>query len=87
MFCLIDDKNWQLSEKVLYCYLCFLEDASVPSCIRIKEFLQLIDAGVMINMPYPPFLGEKRDTDLLIALEYGADETFRVRCEHMWYVT
>lgn len=55
----------------------------MPSCIRVKEFLQLIDAGVMINMPYPPFLGEKRDTDLLIALEYGADETFRVRCEHM----
>uniref|UniRef100_A0A3P8NR40 PLA2c domain-containing protein n=1 Tax=Astatotilapia calliptera TaxID=8154 RepID=A0A3P8NR40_ASTCA len=76
MFCLIDDKNWELNDILLFM---FLEDVRVPSCIRVKEFLQLIDAGVMINMPYPPFLGEKRDTDLLIALEYGADETFRVR--------
>ncbi|XP_039467005.1 cytosolic phospholipase A2 gamma-like isoform X1 [Oreochromis aureus] len=65
--------EWGKTENFLYQY----PDASVPSCIRIKEFLQLIDAGVMINMPYPPFLGEKRDTDVLIALEYGADETFR----------
>uniref|UniRef100_A0A3B4H5U8 PLA2c domain-containing protein n=1 Tax=Pundamilia nyererei TaxID=303518 RepID=A0A3B4H5U8_9CICH len=67
--------EWGKTENFLYQY----PDARVPSCIRVKEFLQLIDAGVMINMPYPPFLGEKRDTDLLIALEYGADETFRVR--------
>ncbi|XP_039905120.1 cytosolic phospholipase A2 gamma-like isoform X2 [Simochromis diagramma] len=65
--------EWGKTENFLYQY----PDARVPSCIRVKEFLQLIDAGVMINMPYPPFLGEKRDTDLLIALEYGADETFR----------
>lgn len=59
----------------------------MPSCIRNEEVLQLIDAGLMINMPYPPFLEEKRDIDLLIALEYGADETFTVRCEHLFKAT
>lgn len=51
----------------------------MPSCIRLKEHLQLIDASVMLNMPFPPFLGEKRDVDLLIALDYGAGGTFEVR--------
>lgn len=64
---------------MLYCDLCCFEDAVVPSCIRFEEHLQLIDAGVMLNMPFPPFLGEKRDVDLLIALDYGADDAFKVR--------
>ncbi len=49
-------------------------------CVAGKVLhLQVIDAGVMLNMPYPPFLGEKRDVDLLIALGYGYD-TIKVRC-------
>lgn len=56
-----------------------VEGAGVPSCISLEEHLQLIDTGVMLNTPYPPFLGEKRDADLLIALDYGADDTFMVR--------
>ncbi|KAG8006714.1 Cytosolic phospholipase A2 gamma, partial [Nibea albiflora] len=50
------------------------EGAVVPSCISHKEHLQLIDTGLMLNLPYPPFLGGKRDADLLIALDYGSDE-------------
>lgn len=48
------------------------------------KHLQLIDAGVLLNTPYPPFLGEKRDVDLLITLDYGADKTFKVQSEHLW---
>uniref|UniRef100_A0A8C3G3A2 PLA2c domain-containing protein n=1 Tax=Cyclopterus lumpus TaxID=8103 RepID=A0A8C3G3A2_CYCLU len=67
-----------INTNVLYCDLCCWEGAVVPSCIKLnKEHLQLIDAGLMLNMPYPPFLGEKRDADLLIALDYGANGTFQ----------
>uniref|UniRef100_A0A8C4ITP6 PLA2c domain-containing protein n=1 Tax=Dicentrarchus labrax TaxID=13489 RepID=A0A8C4ITP6_DICLA len=59
--------------------LCCWEGAAVPACLRLKEHIELIDAGLMLNMPYPPFLGEKRDVDLLIALESGADDIFKVR--------
>ncbi|XP_030580761.1 cytosolic phospholipase A2 gamma-like [Archocentrus centrarchus] len=72
VFAQIKKLEWGKTDNFLYQY----PDAGMPSCIRNRMFLQLIDAGVMINMPYPPFLEEKRDTDLLIALEYGADETF-----------
>lgn len=69
--------------ELLYCDLYCFEDAVVPSCIRLEEHLHLIDTGMMLNMPFPPFLGEKRDVDLFIALDYGADDAFKVRhvCE------
>uniref|UniRef100_A0A3Q3F124 PLA2c domain-containing protein n=1 Tax=Labrus bergylta TaxID=56723 RepID=A0A3Q3F124_9LABR len=60
-------------------FLCCCEDASVPSCVRLKQRLQLIDAGLMLNMAFPPLLGEKREVDLLIALDYSASEAFTVR--------
>ncbi|XP_073350877.1 cytosolic phospholipase A2 gamma-like isoform X2 [Pagrus major] len=65
--------EWGTTENFLYQYT----GAVVPSCIRSKQHLQLVDAGVMLNTPYPPFLGEKRDVDLLITLDYGADEPFK----------
>ncbi|XP_034394921.1 cytosolic phospholipase A2 gamma-like [Cyclopterus lumpus] len=66
--------EWGTTKNFLYQY----PGAVVPSCIKLnKEHLQLIDAGLMLNMPYPPFLGEKRDADLLIALDYGANGTFQ----------
>uniref|UniRef100_A0A8C2ZT58 PLA2c domain-containing protein n=1 Tax=Cyclopterus lumpus TaxID=8103 RepID=A0A8C2ZT58_CYCLU len=72
------EKQLNKNTNVLYCDLCCWEGAVVPSCIKLnKEHLQLIDAGLMLNMPYPPFLGEKRDADLLIALDYGANGTFQ----------
>ncbi|CAJ1076668.1 cytosolic phospholipase A2 gamma-like isoform X2 [Xyrichtys novacula] len=72
IFPLIGKWEWGTTENFLHKY----PDAAVPPCVRQKEHLQLIDAGVMINVPFPPFLGEKRDVDLLIALDYGADKTF-----------
>lgn len=71
-----------VKESSCYNMICF-EDAVVPSCIRHEKHLQLIDAGLMLNTPYPPFLGEKRDADLLIALDFASDLPFTVRylCE------
>ncbi|XP_075942749.1 cytosolic phospholipase A2 gamma-like [Anarhichas minor] len=71
---LIGKWEWGTTENFLYQY----PGAAVPSCIKLKEHLQLIDAGLMLNMPFPPFLGEKRDADLLIALDYGADDAFKI---------
>ncbi|KAF3845729.1 hypothetical protein F7725_002807 [Dissostichus mawsoni] len=58
-----------------------LDGAEVPSCISGEEHLQLIDGGLMMNMPFPPFLGEKRDADLLIALDSGSSQTFETLTE------
>lgn len=65
-------------KQLLYWDLRCCEGAVVPPCVSHKEHLQLIDAGLMLNLPYPPFLGGKRDADLLIALDYGSDEAFKV---------
>ncbi|XP_076608389.1 cytosolic phospholipase A2 gamma-like [Chaetodon auriga] len=73
VFPLIWKWEWGTTENFLYHY----PGAVVPSCVRLQEHLQLIDAAVMLNMPYPPFLGEKRDLDLLIALDYGAHDAFK----------
>ncbi|XP_037649005.1 cytosolic phospholipase A2 gamma-like isoform X2 [Sebastes umbrosus] len=70
---LIGKWEWGTTENFLYQY----PGAEVPSCISLEEHLQLIDTGVMLNTPYPTFLGEKRDADLLIDLDYGADDTFK----------
>ncbi|XP_059901850.1 cytosolic phospholipase A2 gamma-like isoform X3 [Gadus macrocephalus] len=50
-------------------------DSEVPDCLQ-SRVLNLIDAGISINMPYEPFLGKKRDVDLLIAPEFSAGEMF-----------
>uniref|UniRef100_A0A8D0D3P9 PLA2c domain-containing protein n=1 Tax=Sander lucioperca TaxID=283035 RepID=A0A8D0D3P9_SANLU len=39
----------------------------------------LTDAGLLINVGYPSFLGEKRDIDLIIAPEYSAGNMFEVQ--------
>lgn len=74
-----ENKLNEIKQFFSHCDLCCWEGAVVPSCIRLEEHLQQIDAGLMLNMPVPPFLGEKRDIDLLIALDYGADDTFKVK--------
>ncbi|XP_067089624.1 cytosolic phospholipase A2 gamma-like isoform X1 [Osmerus mordax] len=51
-------------------------DPKVPSNLQTRETLQLIDAGLMINAPYPSFLGPKRGVDLMIVLEYSAGNIF-----------
>lgn len=58
--------------------LCLCPDSSVPLCLNTAENIHLIDAGLLINVGYPPFLGHKRDIDLIIAPEYSAGNMFEV---------
>ncbi|KAI9514996.1 hypothetical protein NQZ68_028948 [Dissostichus eleginoides] len=74
---MIGNWEWGTTENFLYQY----PGAEVPSCISGEEHLQLIDGGLMMNMPFPPFLGEKRDADLLIALDSGSSQTFETLTE------
>ncbi|XP_047427809.1 cytosolic phospholipase A2 gamma-like [Mugil cephalus] len=72
-FGLIEKLDWGTIKNFLYEY----SDDEVPPCITHKKNLQLMDAGVMLNLSFPSFLGEKRDVDLFIALDFGADGTFK----------
>ena len=58
---------------------CWWADSTVPPCLSSKERIHLVDAGLLINVGYPPFLGDKRDIDLIIAPEYSAGNIFEVR--------
>ncbi|XP_016895834.1 cytosolic phospholipase A2 gamma [Cynoglossus semilaevis] len=64
--------EWGTTSNFLYQY----EDSSVPLCLNTAENIHLIDAGLLINVGYPPFLGHKRDIDLIIAPEYSAGNMF-----------
>ncbi|XP_041634520.1 cytosolic phospholipase A2 gamma-like [Cheilinus undulatus] len=63
--------EWGTTENFLYDSM-----AAVPPCISQKEHLQLIDAGIYMNVAYPPFLGGKRDMDVLVVVDYGSDVPF-----------
>ncbi|XP_008413267.1 cytosolic phospholipase A2 gamma [Poecilia reticulata] len=63
--------EWGTTSNFLYQF----QNDSVPDCLQTKEF-HLIDAGLLINMAYPSFLGEKRDIDLIIAPESSAGIMF-----------
>ncbi|XP_075999205.1 cytosolic phospholipase A2 gamma-like [Genypterus blacodes] len=65
--------EWGTTTNFLYEYS---GAAAVPLCVSYNKHLQLIDAGLELLLPFPPLLGEKRDTDLFIALEYSAEITF-----------
>uniref|UniRef100_UPI0037E7257F cytosolic phospholipase A2 gamma-like n=1 Tax=Semicossyphus pulcher TaxID=241346 RepID=UPI0037E7257F len=69
---LIAKWEWGTSHNFLYQY----QDSSDPPCIYTKEKLHLEDAGLLMNVPYPPFLGDKRDIDLIIAPDYSAGNIF-----------
>uniref|UniRef100_A0A671V1Q2 Cytosolic phospholipase A2 gamma-like n=1 Tax=Sparus aurata TaxID=8175 RepID=A0A671V1Q2_SPAAU len=58
--------------------LCCWAEHSVPPCLQLKDRFHLLDAGLLINVAYPSFLGDKRDIDLLIAPEYSAGNMFEV---------
>uniref|UniRef100_UPI0037E860AB cytosolic phospholipase A2 gamma-like n=1 Tax=Semicossyphus pulcher TaxID=241346 RepID=UPI0037E860AB len=73
VFQLIWNWEWGTTNNFLYKY----QDSSVPSLITTKEKLHLVDAGLLMNVPYPPFLGDKRDIDLIIAPDYSAGEIFK----------
>lgn len=57
-------------------YLYQHPDPAVPCCLHSKERINLMDAGLLVNVGYPPFLGDKRDIDLIIAPEYSAGDIF-----------
>lgn len=52
--------------------------ATVLPNINSAEKFYLIDAGLWMNVPYPPFLGDKRDIDLIIAPDFSAGNIFEV---------
>uniref|UniRef100_A0A3Q2CTR4 Cytosolic phospholipase A2 gamma-like n=2 Tax=Cyprinodon variegatus TaxID=28743 RepID=A0A3Q2CTR4_CYPVA len=64
--------EWGTTSNFLYQF----QNASVPDCLQSKEQVHLIDAGLLINMAYPSFLGDKRDIDLMIAPESSAGNMF-----------
>ncbi|KAM9355282.1 cytosolic phospholipase A2 gamma-like [Pholidichthys leucotaenia] len=64
--------EWGTTGNILY----QLQDPAVPACLFSRENFQLLDAGLLINVGYPSFLGAKRDIDLIIAPEYSAGLMF-----------
>ncbi|XP_037649008.1 cytosolic phospholipase A2 gamma-like [Sebastes umbrosus] len=64
--------EWGTTTNFLYQY----QDSTVPTCLRSQESFHLVDAGLLINVAYPSFLGDKRDIDLIIAPEYSAGNLF-----------
>ncbi|TNN32441.1 Cytosolic phospholipase A2 gamma [Liparis tanakae] len=64
--------EWGTTSNFLYQY----QDSMVPTCLRAQERFHLVDAGLLLNVAYPPFLGEKRDIDLIVAPEYSAGNVF-----------
>ncbi|XP_059205066.1 cytosolic phospholipase A2 gamma-like [Centropristis striata] len=64
--------EWGTTGNFLYKY----QDPKVPACLQTAERLHLVDAGFLVNVAYPSFLGDKRDIDLIIAPEYSAGVMF-----------
>ncbi|KAM9746639.1 cytosolic phospholipase A2 gamma-like [Menidia menidia] len=64
--------EWGTTNNFLYQY----QDSGIPECLRSQQQFHLIDAGMLINVGYPSFLGDKRDIDLIIAPEYSAGDMF-----------
>ncbi|XP_041672664.1 cytosolic phospholipase A2 gamma-like [Cheilinus undulatus] len=64
--------EWGTTNNFLYQY----QNSSVPHCLHRNESFHLVDGGFLVNVPYPSFLGDRRDIDLLIAPEYSAGKMF-----------
>lgn len=64
--------------KIKEIQFCCSADSTVPPCLHSKDKFHLVDAGLLINVAYPSFLGDKRDIDLIIAPEYSAGNMFEV---------
>lgn len=52
--------------------MCSLERENV--CIN-KKRMELIDAGLMFNSPYPPLLRKQRSVDFILSFDFSARET------------
>ncbi|KAM6965855.1 cytosolic phospholipase A2 gamma-like [Tautogolabrus adspersus] len=64
--------EWGTINNFLFRY----QNSSLPPCLHTKESFHLVDAGLLVNVAYPSFLGDKRDIDLIIAPEYSAGNMF-----------
>ncbi|RVE75449.1 hypothetical protein OJAV_G00017260 [Oryzias javanicus] len=64
--------EWGTTNSFLYKY----QDSPIPACLHGQQQFHLMDAGLMLNVGYPSFLGVKRDVDLIITLEYSAGTMF-----------
>ncbi|KAE8283582.1 hypothetical protein D5F01_LYC18985 [Larimichthys crocea] len=51
-------------------------DCTAPTYLSSNERFHLMDAGLLMNVPYPAFLGDKRDIDLIIAPDYSTGKAF-----------
>ena len=56
-------------------------------CIH-KKRMELIDAGLMFNSPYPPLLRKQRSVDLILSFDFSARERdeerpFKVITSHL----
>ncbi|XP_074552399.1 cytosolic phospholipase A2 gamma-like [Halichoeres trimaculatus] len=70
---LIEKWEWGTTNNFLYKY----QDSSAPNSLTSMKKIHLMDAGLLMNVPYPSFLGDKRDIDLIIAPEFSAGEMFQ----------
>ncbi|CAL8271753.1 unnamed protein product [Lota lota] len=73
LFPLIARWKWGTTTNFLY----QTKAGAIPDCLRSKEHIQLIDPGMYLNSPYPPFLGPKRDVDLIISLDFSLGESLK----------
>ncbi|XP_041672663.1 cytosolic phospholipase A2 gamma-like [Cheilinus undulatus] len=70
---LVVNWEWGTTNNFLYQY----QNSSVPHCLHRNESFHLVDAGFLVNVPFPSFLGDRRDIDLLIVPDYSAGEMFK----------
>ncbi|CAL8264524.1 unnamed protein product [Gadus morhua 'NCC'] len=70
---LITEWKWGTTANFIY----HSPDEFIPECLRSTENLQLVDAGLFLNSPYPPFLGPKRDVDLIISLDFSLGQSLK----------
>ncbi|XP_074552856.1 cytosolic phospholipase A2 gamma-like [Halichoeres trimaculatus] len=68
--------EWKWGTTNNFCYE--YKDSNGPlRNLTSLENINLVDAGLLMNIPFPSFLGDKRDIDLIIALEFTEGDTFQ----------
>ena len=64
-----------------FCILASTDGADVMHSLEkeniciYKKRMELIDAGLMFNSPYPPLLRKQRSVDLILSFDFSARET------------
>ncbi|XP_064787515.1 cytosolic phospholipase A2 zeta-like [Oncorhynchus masou masou] len=71
-FLLLNKWKWGTTSNFLF----EIKDARVPESMASKEKIQLVDAGININSPYPPVLRTSRKVDLIISLDFSEGDPF-----------